>query len=130
MKIRSLLIVIIVLIIVLVGSINLKKTYAAKSTPRQTSTNQEQLLRLMQSMDKRAAASGDKLSMANVANLCLEQKDYACAYKIMLISLTSSYWWTDLELPTHVLDLHDKARDALSDQEADIITKEVKIYFA
>jgi hypothetical protein len=91
--------------------------------------NEIELAHLIQRMDNIAARKGDKLSMANVANSCLRKGDYACAYENILISLTSSYWWMDLKLPTHVLELHDRARDGLSDEEAEKITKKVKIYF-
>ena len=95
-----------------------------------TKRNEAELARVMQSLDRKAAASGDKLAMSSVANACLTTGDYMCAYENILISLTSLYWWTDLKLPNHVLEIHDKARDALSDQEAETIMEKVKLYFA
>ena len=83
----------------------------------------------LHNLDKVAAASGDKLSMAGVANTCLQEGDYVCAYTNILVSLTSRYWWLDLELPSHVFAIHDRARDGLSDKEAEEISTKVTTFF-
>ena len=124
MKIQSFLIASMLFISCTTEATNLGKDYI------ETKRYETELAHTIQSMDNTAARKGDKLSMANVANACLKQGDYACAYENILISLTSSYWWMDLRLPTHVLEIHDRARDGLSDEEAEKITRKVKVYFS
>lgn len=109
---------------------NIGKTYTIRSAAQGGSKEEAELANLMKEMDKSAAARGDKLSMGSIAEGCLKIEDYACAYKNILISLTSTYWWTDFQLPTRQLAVHDKARDGLSDAEAEKITAEVKAHFA
>ena len=102
------------------------KTYIVRTEEQGGRGAEAELARQMQKLDQVAAAKGDKLSMARVAQECFSRGDYQCAYKNSLMSLTSRYWWQFQKVPLEMLALHDRARSKISSKDAKRITQEVR----
>ena len=88
----------------------------------------KELALMMNDMDTMAANRGNSYAQANLANRCLKQKDYICAYKWASLAVSGDYWWT-VENPIKILSMRDSALDHLSEKEREIGVQQIKDYY-
>jgi len=115
---------------VMAEMVHIGKTYVVRDAAHGGTGEEAKQAEIIHQIDKVAAASGDRLSMANVAISCFKQGDYDCAYQNMALSLTSTYWWGNGEVPTQLMDIRDQSIDKLSPERAKEISDGIKAYAA